>query len=389
MSVNDLCKADEAQNARKLLLGRSAKPTPSAFRTAVQGNNVEGLKLLVKVGSPEVMETCGSLLLLAAIEMGHISVMEYLVRLPGIKLELTQTDQYSRNALHLASISGKTEVVRFLLQHLTITISAVDEDGRTALHYAVMRGYNLIAKLLLPRASSDILREDFKGLSPLDHAVRLDDIIMVKTLIDSMLPDDPLRHRSAALLYSVSERPRQFNILLAPSRRNQHRTPRQPKLHLPGIEILEILLGSGYFNLNRGYLYGRTVLHNAVSQPYWLSDPLSSARDAAMSRLNLLLNTTGINVNARDDKGRTPKSYVRDAQLLAARLYDVKEYTRGRLWLPCRHCRQVLGESDRCGTPGSSPACTNRSWEMMESRKIQMEVVETMLQMLIDAGAEY
>lgn len=355
MSLNNLCKADEAQNARKLLLGRSAKPTPSAFLTAVQGNNVEGLKLLVKVGSPELMETSGSTLLLAASEMGHISAMKYLVRLPGIKL--TQTDQYSRNALHLASISGKTEAVSFLLQHLTITISAVDEDGRTALHYAVMRGHGLIAKLLLPRASSDILREDFEILSPLDHAVRLDSISMVKTLIDSMLPDDPLRHRSAALLHSVSECPGALLDL-----HNQHMTPRQSKLHLPRIEILRILLSSGYFNLNLGDHSGRTVLHIAVDQPYWLSDPLSSARDAAISRLNLL-NTTGINVNARDDEERTPKSYVRDAQLVAARGYNLEEFI------------------DQARTPGFDV--------MMESRNTKREVEEMMLQMLIDAGAEY
>ncbi|KAI7778047.1 hypothetical protein LA080_002622 [Diaporthe eres] len=258
--------------------------------------------------------------------MGHISAMKYLVRLPGIKL--TQTDQYSRNALHLASISGKTEAVRVLLQHLTITISAVDEDGRTALHYAVMRGHGLIAELLLPRASSDILREDFEILSPLDHAVRLDSISMVKTLIDSMLPDDPLRHRSAALLHS---------------------------LRLPRIEILRILLSSGYFNLNLGDHSGRTVLHIAVIQCYWLSDPLSSARDAAMSRLNLLLNTTGINVNARDDEERTPKSYVRDALL-----------------------QKFIG-----------PALTPGFDAVMEARNTKREVEETMLQMLIDAGAEY
>jgi len=298
-------------------LGRGTIPTSSAFLTAVERDDVQCLKLLVNASSQRLLETHRWNMLVSAGRMGRITAMEYLLQLPGIKV--TQTDKHKRNLLHIVTMSGHVEAVDFILRNITTSVSAVDEEGKTALHYAVMSGNLLVIRLLLPQASSDILKEDFKELSPLDYAIKRDSILVVHTLINSMLPDDPLRHQSAALRHAVSE------CHSMEGRQGRLGAPQLSQFHLPSIQILQTLLKSEQFDLNAGDSSGRTALHIAVSQPYWLSEPVNSSCTVAKSRLNLLLTMAGINVDASDGEGRTPIFCILDSEKDAVRSYDFDE----------------------------------------------------------------
>lgn len=331
-------------------------PTRVAFMKAVEQDDAKCLKLLIQWTPQEVVERHGSNLLLAASKLGHVSAMKYLAELPGV--DVTHVDEWNWNALHIASVLRHVEAVKFLLQVLGSFASNVDQEGRTALHHAVVRGNINITRLLLPQASSDILRADYDGFSPLDYAVMQDCSSIVKTLIDFILPGDPLRHQSAILCQAVSEC-HHFDTTMG-----LHMTPWPTQFQLPSIEILQTLLRSGQFDLNAKYFSGRTALHLAAAQPYWLSNPAVSLCKAESSRLSLLLSMTEVDVNAGDNAGRTPIFYIWDAEMDAVHSYDFEE-------------QESL---DQARTPKFN------FW--LDWWGAKWGVQETKLQMLIDAGAD-
>lgn len=344
---------DNKHIARKILLDRGANPwrsghsegVPQAFLIAIERSDVQCFKLLVNVSSRQALEEYGPAILLAAIKTGSTSMMEYLVRLPNI--EVPRADAHNRNALHLTSMSGNSAALRFLLKQSAATISDLDNEGRTALHYAIMHNHVDIVRLLLPRASSDILRMDFQGLSPLDHAVKLDSAIIVRTLVDSILYDDPQRRQAAVLCHALSECYSKNGFS------DQGTTGELAGYHLPSIEILRLLLDSKHFDVNTRDSSGRTALHHAVFQPYWLSESL---RKTASSR------TPGINVNVSDKNGRTPIFQILDAEIAASLDYNEEE------WI------------DMARTPKFE------LWK--EFRNSKTEAQKEKLKILIDAGAD-
>lgn len=65
--------------------------------------------------------------------------------------------------LHVAAISGSTELVALFLCH--IPVNAPDFSGRTPLHYAALRGHEAIVSQLI-NAHADVFAQDFDGFIP-------------------------------------------------------------------------------------------------------------------------------------------------------------------------------------------------------------------------------
>ena len=91
-------------------------------------------------------------------------------------------DSQGRTPLHVAVSSGKSEVVRLLLER-GASASRADACGLTALHRAAWTGSSPLVDLLLSQGAPAGV-SDREGDTPLHLAVRAGDENLVKRLLD-------------------------------------------------------------------------------------------------------------------------------------------------------------------------------------------------------------
>lgn len=94
---------------------------------------------------------------------GHVSVVDYLLRVG--KLNIEDKNVKATTALHLASENGKLEVVSLLLKN-GAKVKTLDIKNLTSLHYAATNGNVEIIKLLLKNDNSTLEMEDVNGNTP-------------------------------------------------------------------------------------------------------------------------------------------------------------------------------------------------------------------------------
>jgi hypothetical protein len=96
-------------------------------------------------------------------------------------VSLSSKDGSGRTPLIVASMSGKLEVVRYLLSR-GVDVNAADSGGRTSLYFAAQNNFMSIAKLLISRgARLDV--QDSYGQTPLHRAAQMGHTGMVKLLV--------------------------------------------------------------------------------------------------------------------------------------------------------------------------------------------------------------
>jgi hypothetical protein len=84
--------------------------------------------------------------LMAAAKEGDVETVRRLVN--EYDLDVNQSDQYGRTALHFAALRGHEGVARLLLE-LGADVNQSDQYGRTALDFAAFQGHEGVARLLL------------------------------------------------------------------------------------------------------------------------------------------------------------------------------------------------------------------------------------------------
>ena len=217
---------------------------------------------------------------------------------PGI--EVDAKDNKGRTALSWAAGRGAAEVVRALLDHdgPGIEINAKDDEGRTALSWAASRGAAAVVKVFLQHGRGvDVNAKDAGGRTPLSWAAGaagqswlLGMAPTVKELLDHDGTD-------------------------ADARDNEGRTPLSRAAGEGDLGVVELLLrrGSGV-DVNAKDFRGRTPLSWAASWGFKEQPPLARARArvelAAVQVVKVLLKHDGIDVESRDDEGRTPLSWA-------------------------------------------------------------------------------
>ena len=72
---------------------------------------------------------------------------------------------YNRNLLHYAGMTGRTDIVQFLLETLKMNSNTQDTLGNTPLHYAMIAGYPGTVKLLLGAGANKTIKNK-KGQTP-------------------------------------------------------------------------------------------------------------------------------------------------------------------------------------------------------------------------------
>jgi ankyrin repeat protein len=89
----------------------------------------------------------------------------------GVNLDVNLKDEDGLTPLHLAAISGQTEVVKLLLDHGAQIEVIDDQTGGTPLHFAAQRGHAHTAAALL-RGGAPIEVADLNGQTALHLAVQ-------------------------------------------------------------------------------------------------------------------------------------------------------------------------------------------------------------------------
>jgi ankyrin repeat protein len=120
--------------------------------------------------------------LLGRIEFGRVLINKK----PTLAKEV---NSLGRTPLHLAAAEGNTEIVQALLQANTDVCLARDQDGRIPLHLASMRGRKEIIEELINARRESILI-NLKGDSVLHLCVRYNHLNALKLLVESANGDE-------------------------------------------------------------------------------------------------------------------------------------------------------------------------------------------------------
>ncbi|MBN8216211.1 MAG: ankyrin repeat domain-containing protein [Spirochaetes bacterium] len=153
---------------------------------AVRTRNIELVKLLISKGAKLNLEDKNGVTpWIEAVKMGDVEMMDLIA---GTGYDIKKTYAIGRwNALHAASIAGKAEAVKWLLQRKFPVNEQTGNGGSTALHLAAFRGHLPVVKLLLAAgADSTIETEDRDSL--LAEAVYSRNLELVQFLISKGVP---------------------------------------------------------------------------------------------------------------------------------------------------------------------------------------------------------
>ena len=276
----------------------------TALMWAAAGGHADVVRVLAESGADIDSRTSrGFTALMFAAQLGDVDTAQVLLE-AGADLEGRALDGStpllvaSRSMDALAGIdwriipspSGHQDTALFFI-HQGADVSATDKRGRTALHAAVETRRPILAKELIdagagidgqfrtpppPLRGDYISRNSFKGASPFWLAARDANLPMMRILLEAGA--DPFL-------------PNAYNVtpLMIASGLGEN-DARRPQDHLV-VDTVRLLLelGSDVTVTNR---YGQTALHGAASM--W--------EDGVIQ----LLIDHGANVNAEDQRGRTP-----------------------------------------------------------------------------------
>ena len=228
-----------------------------------------------------------------------------------------------RTPLHSASLYGRLDIVRFLLDH-GATANAEDTFGRTPLHLVAKGEYNLeqdrvrIAQLLLDRGA-DVNAKTEYGATPLHLASYLGRIDIARVLLDRGAAANSKGRKGRTPLHCVARGRHLYStgdgihvtqlLLERGADVNAADEDKRTPLHLASyhgmVEIAQVLLDGGA-SVNSIGVQGQTPLH-VVANGY-------SRHDESNVLVAQLLLERGADVNTPDDAKETPLHLASDSR---------------------------------------------------------------------------
>jgi len=155
---------------------------------AATGRELNVAFLISSGADPLVESASGYNAWMFAAAGGHEKILELLTQNPSIQIEHTEKI-HLRNALHLATIEGHVETIKFLISS-GLNVNQGDMLKVTPLHLAVLSQKTKSVDLLLINGASAYL-QDNTGITPLELAVISGDLPILKLLLKQP-PDAPL-----------------------------------------------------------------------------------------------------------------------------------------------------------------------------------------------------
>ena len=131
-----------------LLLPLAASPQSleESLRAAQEGDVSTVRRLLERGNSPDTSDEFGNTLLIIASRQGYRELAVFLI---GRKATVTHKNRFGDTALSMASLKGRLDVARLLLE----SGAEINPPGWTPLHYAAFEGHAEVVKLLLERGA--------------------------------------------------------------------------------------------------------------------------------------------------------------------------------------------------------------------------------------------
>ncbi|KAI8652813.1 PNP-UDP-1 domain-containing protein [Fusarium keratoplasticum] len=270
----------------------------------------------------------------------------YFGLLEAVKLLADQTclgsnDEAYRTPLSWAATNGQVEMVSYLLNTGKVDAESKCPRGRTPLHYAAGRGHVGVMEALLMIAGADINARDDRSRTPLHLAVREKQGPAVQWLLDhgadlntkDTWDDTPLRHAvkddNVAMMRQLLGKD-QTGL----SSRDDCRGLLSFAVSEGSMAAFKLLVDEYKMDVNSKDSDGRTVLLVALREElvdptkvadFFLADsrtdlispdclgrtPLSyAAQNNYLVAVKLLLAKDGVDVNSRDNEGRSALSWV-------------------------------------------------------------------------------
>lgn len=240
--------------------------------------------------------------LFAAIANGHRNAAEVILQ-HCINSESDNTLQIlrgptpmvpqDRTLLSWAAQKTGEGVVKLLLDTGTIDVNMTDYYGDTTLSWAVKNGHEGIVRLLLNTGTADVNITNFYGDTALSWAVHIGHEGIVKLLLDTGTVDVNMRNVSGATALSCAARNGHEGIVrLLLNTGKAHidmKDQRGMILLLQAVQRGD----EGGMNVNMKDGDRQKLLHGAVASGY-------------KKIVQLLLDTNGVDPNAKDKIGRTP-----------------------------------------------------------------------------------
>jgi len=217
-------------------------------------------------------DTRGSTPLSWAARNGHEEVVEILLRLPGVRPDLS--DLAGLTALFYAVWCGHERVVELLLSHAMVKPDMPDGGGKTPLAYAAYLGLEGVVKILLDQPLVNPVTHDSAGDTALSLAARSGHHGVVKILLGrrEVIPDKPDNNGQTPLSQAASGGHEEVVKLLLGRKDVSPDKPdkdgRTPLMYatLGGHEgVAKILLGREEVNPNKPDNQGQTPLMLATS----------------------------------------------------------------------------------------------------------------------------
>ena len=217
--------------------------------------------------------------------------------------EINFKDKDGRTLLHLAVGQGNMSIIEYLLSLKNVLINQEDNMKRTPLHWAAVLGFTAIVELLL-KCGADYMSPDNNGLRPLLYAVQNNKKDVVETMITTgRVTDEPDNEQRTALMWGAL------------------------KGH---VDVLRVLLENRCGDINATDINHQTALHMSCRTGNFECVDLLIKHQADINVLDkqdhiplvyacgsghahivavLLSQNDQMNLNRRDQEGRTPLHY--------------------------------------------------------------------------------
>ena len=125
----------------------NAQSLEEALRAAQEGDLATLQRLLDRGNSPDTTDAAGNSLLMVASRQGHRDVVAFLL---SRKASVAHASKVGDTALKMASLKGKLEVARLLVENG----AEINPAGWTPLHYAAFEGHPEVVKFLLEKGAN-------------------------------------------------------------------------------------------------------------------------------------------------------------------------------------------------------------------------------------------
>ncbi|KAL8365148.1 hypothetical protein RB595_004117 [Gaeumannomyces hyphopodioides] len=287
------------------------------------------VKLLLATGKVDVdsKDDSEQTPLSKAAENGHEAVVKLL--LATGKVNVDSKDELGRTPLSRAAGNGHETVVKLLFATGKVDVDSKDDLEQTPLSKAAENRHEAVVKLLLATGKVDVDSKDKLGRTPLSRAAGNGHKTVVKLLLATGKVDvDSKDDSEQTPLSKAAENGREavVKLLLATgkvdvdSKDDSEQTPLSKAAGNGHEAVVKLLLATGKVDVDSKDKQGRTPLSRAAASGqvdakskykyYRWMRPSRAAGNGHEAVVKLLLATGKVDVESKDEQGRTPLSWA-------------------------------------------------------------------------------